>query len=192
MTEHNDRSLPAPGPLQSPILVRPRRAWEVNQRNALCAPVPASIEDRLVTMSRCLLVANKCAVSPATWPCRLPAKLAPVKPQPEPVESISAVTLLTVDMVEAVAFYQALGFHLLYGGHEAPFTSFRVGAGYLNLQLDTVGSPRRAVWGRIVLWVDDVDAMYQRRSCGRVRSGDLTCRRTVARALLPHPRPRRP
>ncbi|HEY6316681.1 MAG TPA: VOC family protein [Acidimicrobiia bacterium] len=82
--------------------------------------------------------------------------------QREPVESISAVTLLTVDMFEAVAFYQALGFHLLYGGPDAPFTSFRVGAGYLNLQLDAVGPPARAVWGRVVLWVDDVDAMYQR------------------------------
>jgi catechol 2,3-dioxygenase-like lactoylglutathione lyase family enzyme len=85
-----------------------------------------------------------------------------VAAQREPVESISAVTLLTVDMAEAVAFYQELDFHLLYGGHEAPFTSFRVGAGYLNLQLDSVGSPQRAVWGRVVLWVDDVDAMYRR------------------------------
>ena len=81
--------------------------------------------------------------------------------QPEPVESISAVTLLTVDMVEAVTFYRALGFHLLYGGHDAPFTSFRVGAGYLNLQLDAVGLPGRAVWGRVVFWVDDVDAMHR-------------------------------
>jgi catechol 2,3-dioxygenase-like lactoylglutathione lyase family enzyme len=80
----------------------------------------------------------------------------------ESVESISAVTLLTVDMAEAVAFYQALGFRLLYGGPEAPFTSFRVGAGYLNLQLDPAASPRKAIWGRIVFWVDDVDAMYRR------------------------------
>jgi catechol 2,3-dioxygenase-like lactoylglutathione lyase family enzyme len=85
-----------------------------------------------------------------------------VEAQREPIESISAVTLLTVNMVEAVVFYEALGFHLLYGGPEAPFTSFRVGAGYLNLELDTVGSPRRAVWGRVVFWVDDVDAMYRR------------------------------
>jgi len=85
-----------------------------------------------------------------------------VEAQREPVERISAVTLLTVNMVEAVAFYEALGFHLLYGGPEAPFTSFRVGAGYLNLELDTVGSPRRAGWGRVVFWVDDVDAMYRR------------------------------
>jgi catechol 2,3-dioxygenase-like lactoylglutathione lyase family enzyme len=82
--------------------------------------------------------------------------------QREPVESISAVTLLVAEMAEAVTFYQALGFHLLYGGVEAPFTSFRVGAGYLNLQLDEGGLPQRALWGRVVLWVDDVDAMHER------------------------------
>ena len=76
--------------------------------------------------------------------------------------SISAVTLLTSDMGRAVVFYRALGFHLLYGGEEAAFTSFRVGAGFLNLQLDPSGAPERAIWGRVVLWVDDVDAMYQR------------------------------
>jgi catechol 2,3-dioxygenase-like lactoylglutathione lyase family enzyme len=80
----------------------------------------------------------------------------------EPVETISAVTLLTPDMGEAVAFYRALGFHLLYGGHEASFTSFRVGSGYLNLQLAARGTPPVAAWGRVVLWVDDVDAMYER------------------------------
>ena len=72
------------------------------------------------------------------------------------------MTLLTVDMVEAVAFYLALGFSLVYAGPGARFTSFRVGTGYLNLQLDAVGSRRRARWGRVVLRVDDVDAMYRR------------------------------
>jgi len=33
----------------------------------------------------------------------------------EPVESISAVTLVTTDMAAAVAFYDALGLCLLYG-----------------------------------------------------------------------------
>ena len=80
----------------------------------------------------------------------------------EPIECISAVTLLTIDMDKAVIFYQSLGFHLLYGGVEAPFTSFRVGGGYLNLQLDPAGSFRKAIWGRVVFWVEDVDAMYQR------------------------------
>jgi catechol 2,3-dioxygenase-like lactoylglutathione lyase family enzyme len=85
-----------------------------------------------------------------------------VEEQPEPVESISAVTLLTGDMVEAVAFYLALAFRLRYGGAAASFTSFRVGRGYLNLQLDSTRSSGTAVWGRVVLWVDDVDAMYRR------------------------------
>jgi catechol 2,3-dioxygenase-like lactoylglutathione lyase family enzyme len=89
-------------------------------------------------------------------------KARDVNSRRDPVESISAVTLLVVDMAEAVTFYQALGFHLLYGGHEVAFTSFQVGSGYLNLQLATDGSPGRTLWGRVVLWVDDVDAMYER------------------------------
>ncbi len=92
--------------------------------------------------------------------------LALMDEQRDPVERISAVTLLTVDMAQAVAFYQLLGFHLLYGGPLAPFTSFRVGTGYLNLQLDNAGPPR-GVWGRVVLWVDDVDDMYRRALSAR-------------------------
>jgi catechol 2,3-dioxygenase-like lactoylglutathione lyase family enzyme len=106
-------------------------------------------------------VCQRSVRSSARWPSPLTCKADLVEAQQEPIESISAVTLLTVDMVEAVAFYQVLGFHLLYGGQEAHFTSFRVGTGYLNLQLDPVGSPR-GLWGRVVLWVDDVDAMYRR------------------------------
>lgn len=78
----------------------------------------------------------------------------------EPVEGISAVTLAVRDMGRAVAFYRVLGFRVLYGGPEAPFTSFRAGAGYLNLQ-GTDGDVGTG-WGRIVIWVDDVDAMYRR------------------------------
>jgi catechol 2,3-dioxygenase-like lactoylglutathione lyase family enzyme len=79
----------------------------------------------------------------------------------EPIESISAVTLVVVDMAASMAFYQALGFHLLYGGPDASFTSFRVGTGYLNLELGPAGSPRTS-WGRVIYWVDDVDAMHRR------------------------------
>lgn len=85
-----------------------------------------------------------------------------MEPQPEPVERISAVTLLTGNMADAVAFYEELGFHLLYGGPNAPFTSFRVGPGYLNLQLDAARPPGRGGWGRVVFWVGDVDAMHRR------------------------------
>jgi catechol 2,3-dioxygenase-like lactoylglutathione lyase family enzyme len=100
------------------------------------------------------------------------ATLAGVVPKHGPVESISAVTLLTVDMAAAVAFYLALGFELSYGGPEAAFTSFRVGAGYLNVQLDEDRLAPDRIWGRIVFWVDDVDAMYQRAcSAGMAPAG---------------------
>ena len=83
-----------------------------------------------------------------------------MEPQAQPVESISAVTLVTLDMAASVAFYEALGFGLRYGGSEAPFTSFGVGNSYLNLQRGTDVAP--VVWGRVVFWVDDVDRMYRR------------------------------
>ncbi len=79
----------------------------------------------------------------------------------ERVEAISAVTLATTDMAASVAFYERLGFYLLYGGRESPFSSFRAGGGYLNLQADQAWIPREAVWGRVIFHVDDVDAMYE-------------------------------
>ena len=79
-----------------------------------------------------------------------------------PVESISAVTLATEDMGASVRFYEALGFRLLYGGPTAPFTSFEVGSGFLNLQAGTGGHSRWDGWGRIIFWVEDVDAMHAR------------------------------
>ncbi len=77
------------------------------------------------------------------------------------IESISAVTLATHDMARAVRFYLSLGFHLLYGGEEASFTSFRVGPNYLNLTLQP-RERRWAWWGRLIFYVSDVDALYQR------------------------------
>jgi len=79
--------------------------------------------------------------------------------RPEPIESLSAVTLVTADMAASVAFYQALGFHLLYSGPDADFTSFRAGPGFLNLQ---AGEVPDGLWGRAIFWVDDVDALYDR------------------------------
>lgn len=81
---------------------------------------------------------------------------------PVTIERISAVTLVTGDMARACAFYEALGFPRLYGGPDDPFTSYRVGDGYLNLQLDPDAPAVQRVWGRIVFWVDDVDAMHRR------------------------------
>ncbi len=77
------------------------------------------------------------------------------------IQQISAVTLVTADMGAAVLFYEAMGFVVLYGGADAAFTSFRVGGGFLNLQLDPAFE-RGALWGRVMFWVDDVDAIYAR------------------------------
>lgn len=77
-----------------------------------------------------------------------------------PVEAISAVTLAVRDMRRAVGFYRALGFRVAFGGVGASFTSLRAGGGFLNLQ-GTEGDIGTG-WGRIVIWVVDVDAMYRR------------------------------
>ena len=77
------------------------------------------------------------------------------------IESISAVTLATHDMPRAVRFYRALGFEILHGGEESSFTSFRAGPNYLNL----IAQPperRWSWWGRVIFYVSDVDALYQR------------------------------
>jgi catechol 2,3-dioxygenase-like lactoylglutathione lyase family enzyme len=77
-----------------------------------------------------------------------------------PIETISAVTLAVAEMARSVAFYESLGFRLRYGGPEASFTSFDLRDGYLNL---AAGEPPQAgAWGRVILYVDDVDAQYAR------------------------------
>ena len=77
------------------------------------------------------------------------------------IEGISAITLGTHDMARAVRFYRALGFDLLYGGEAATFTSFRVGPGYLNLTAQPEDK-RWSWWGRVIFYVDDVDALHDR------------------------------
>ena len=77
------------------------------------------------------------------------------------VQHISAITLAVRDMARSVDFYRAkVGLELLYGGESTSFSSFRVGDGYLNLILAPDGG--WSWWGRIILHVDDVDALYQR------------------------------
>jgi catechol 2,3-dioxygenase-like lactoylglutathione lyase family enzyme len=80
-----------------------------------------------------------------------------------PVRSLSAVTLATSDMAASTAFYDALGFVRAYGGPDADFTSYHVGpSSFLNLQLDPEWVPPTRVWGRTIVWVDDVDAVHDR------------------------------
>ncbi len=74
-------------------------------------------------------------------------------------ESLSAVTLGVTDMDVSCAFYEALGFEAVHGGAGTGFTSYRVGEGFLNLQLV---EHTETGWGRFIVYVDDVDAMHQR------------------------------
>jgi len=75
------------------------------------------------------------------------------------IETISAITLATHDMGRAVRFYRALGFEVLHGGGDAAFTSFRAGAGYLNLIMQPADR-HWSWWGRAIFYVSDVDALY--------------------------------
>src|SRR5258708_24896048 len=76
------------------------------------------------------------------------------------IEGISAVTLGTHEKPRAVRFYRALGFEVLHGGEESSFTSFRARTSYLNLIAQPV--ERRSSWGRVIFYVADVDALYDR------------------------------
>ena len=85
-----------------------------------------------------------------------------------PIETISAVTLATTDMARSCAFYRALGFRVRSGGPDAAFTSFELRDGSLNVSAGE-GSPARSpagsstgLWGRVILYVEDVDALYTR------------------------------
>jgi catechol 2,3-dioxygenase-like lactoylglutathione lyase family enzyme len=78
------------------------------------------------------------------------------------VESISAITLVTADMAASVAFYEVLGSEVVFGGVEASFTTLKLNnEQFLNLQLDAMWVPAERVWGRFILWVDNVDAMHK-------------------------------
>jgi catechol 2,3-dioxygenase-like lactoylglutathione lyase family enzyme len=80
---------------------------------------------------------------------------------------INAVTLSVADMDRSVAFYADLGFPLVVGGAGAPFSTVRAGRSFLNLQLVAGWTPPggalvAGVWGRVIFWVDDVDAVHER------------------------------
>ncbi len=87
------------------------------------------------------------------------------------VRQINAVTLVSTDMARSCAFYGDLGFETHYGGPTEPFTSLRAGSGFVNLQLLAGWERPAQVWGRVILWVDDVDAVHRRAvAAGRVPS----------------------
>jgi catechol 2,3-dioxygenase-like lactoylglutathione lyase family enzyme len=73
---------------------------------------------------------------------------------------IDAVTLLVTDMAASLDFYEVVGIdEVVFGGRDQPFSTLRVGDDYLNL---TVGEgPPAGFWGRIVLHVEDPDAVHE-------------------------------
>ncbi len=80
---------------------------------------------------------------------------------PRHVESINAITLVTAEMAESVAFYGVLGAEVVFGGPQNSFTTLRLDdSQFLNLQLDPTWTKPDRVWGRFILWVDDVDVVY--------------------------------
>ena len=74
------------------------------------------------------------------------------------IQYISAVTLAVRDMSRSVAFYQAIGLEVLYGGAQATFTSFRLGDTFLNLILTPTYAGHW--WGRLIFRVDKVDDLH--------------------------------
>jgi catechol 2,3-dioxygenase-like lactoylglutathione lyase family enzyme len=77
------------------------------------------------------------------------------------IEGISAISLATHNMARAVHFYRSLGFALRHGGESASFTSFSAGRSYLNL-IAQPAERQWSWWGRVIFYVADVDALYER------------------------------
>lgn len=90
------------------------------------------------------------------------AKDTMTEAQVSPIEGLSAITLATRNMRESVGFYRALGFEIKHGGEDEAFTTFACGPSYLNLIAETHGHVNW--WGRLIIYVADVDAMY-RKAC---------------------------
>jgi catechol 2,3-dioxygenase-like lactoylglutathione lyase family enzyme len=74
------------------------------------------------------------------------------------IQRLSAITFAVREMPTAVSFYSTFGFAVVYGGPDATFTSLRMGEAFVNLTLRPSYTP--AWWGRVIFYVDDVDALY--------------------------------
>ena len=77
------------------------------------------------------------------------------------VRSISAITLSVADMPRSVEFYRStIGLNLLYGEGTDSFVSFQIGTGFLNL-ISNINT-KIHWWGRVIIYVDHVDALYNK------------------------------
>ena len=111
-----------------------------------------------------------------------------MNPLTEPsFESLSAITLATHDMQRAVRFYQTLGFRLLHGGAHDAFTSFAVGGSFLNLIAETHGPIQW--WGRVIIYVSDVDALYRNMLAAGIKPNSPRAMRPGTSAISTSPIP---
>lgn len=74
------------------------------------------------------------------------------------MQEINAITFVITDMARSVQFYTDLGFEVVYGGPEAPFTSLSIGSNYVNLQ--HTGKTPGTGWGRVIFHVDSPDDVH--------------------------------
>jgi uncharacterized glyoxalase superfamily protein PhnB len=77
------------------------------------------------------------------------------------IKGISAVTLATHDMRQAVRFYRLVGLEILHGGEAAAFTSLRAGDNFLNL-IAQPAEKQWMWWGRLIFYHVDLDGLYAR------------------------------
>lgn len=79
--------------------------------------------------------------------------------------SVNAITLAAKTMSESVKFYEALGRTVTYGGATEPFTTLGIGGDdnsfHVNLFKPTSTSIDCKTWGRVIVYVTDVDGMYE-------------------------------
>lgn len=75
------------------------------------------------------------------------------------ITSISAITFSVQDMKRSVQFYNRLGFQVIHGGSQAPFTTLTVSGAIVNL----IHQPQTPIhwWGRVIFRVEDADACYR-------------------------------
>jgi len=84
------------------------------------------------------------------------------------IDSISAISLATHDMKQAVRFYCSLGFTIRYGGEAASFTSLVAGSSFLNLIAQPPDN-QWSWWGRVIFYVTDVDGFHVRAVAAGLR-----------------------
>ena len=83
------------------------------------------------------------------------------------VQYISAVTFAVRDMDRSVDFYERCGFHVVYGGRDAAFTSLQSGEAYVKL-IGTAGYASTR-WGRAIFRVADADEQYRAMTAASLR-----------------------